>query len=58
MIEQSPDAAEAALLETGELPPIQRDPSRPVKRPRFRPIGLTLKVVALRRRLLLPRSCR
>ena len=45
MIEQSPDAAEAALLDTGELPPIQRDPSRPVTRPRFRPIGLTLKVV-------------
>jgi uncharacterized protein (TIRG00374 family) len=45
VIEQSPDAAEAELLETGELPPIQRDPSRPVKRPRFRPIGLTLKVV-------------
>ena len=46
VIEQSPDAAEATPLETGELPPIERDPSRPVTRPRFRPIGLTLKVVA------------
>ncbi len=33
-------------LETGELPPIQRDPSRPIKRPRFRPVRLTLKVAA------------
>ena len=36
----------STALETGELPPIQRDPSRPLKRPRFRPIGLTVKVVA------------
>jgi putative heme transporter len=39
--------ARPSALETGELPPIQRDPSRPLKRPRFRPIGLTVKVVAL-----------
>ena len=32
-------------METGELPPIQRDPSKPLKRPRFRPMRLTIKVV-------------
>jgi uncharacterized protein (TIRG00374 family) len=32
-------------METGELPPIQRDPSKPLKRPRLRPIRLTIKVV-------------
>lgn len=31
-------------METGELPPIFRDPSKPLKRPRFRPIRLTIKV--------------
>ena len=31
-------------VETGDLPPIQRDPSKPLKRPRFRPIRLTIKV--------------
>ena len=35
-----------AALETGELPPIQRDPSRPVTRPRLRPVRLTVKVLA------------
>src|SRR5829696_6019607 len=33
-------------METGELPPITRDPSKPLKRPRFRPVRLTLKVSA------------
>ena len=32
-------------METGELPPIERDPSKPLKRPRFRPMRLTIKVV-------------
>jgi len=35
-----------SALETGELPPIERDPSRPVHRRRFRPIGFTLKTLA------------
>lgn len=34
-------------METGELPPIPRDPSKPLKRPRVRPMRLTLKVVAV-----------
>jgi uncharacterized protein (TIRG00374 family) len=34
----------AAPLETGELPPITRDPSKPIRRPRFRPVRLTLKL--------------
>ena len=42
----APVRGQASALETGELPPIERDPSRPLKRPRFRPIGLTVKVVA------------
>jgi hypothetical protein len=33
-------------LETGELPPVTRDPSRPVLRRRVRPVRLTIKVVA------------
>ena len=33
-------------LETGELPPIRRDPSKPIRRPRWRPIRLTIKVLA------------
>src|SRR5215216_2014983 len=33
-------------METGELPPIPRDPSKPIKRPRLRPFRLTLKVAA------------
>jgi uncharacterized protein (TIRG00374 family) len=33
------------VVETGELPPITRDPSRPTPRRRFKPIRLTLKVV-------------
>jgi uncharacterized protein (TIRG00374 family) len=41
------DADAAVTLETGELPPITRDPSKPLKRPRFRPVRLTLKVGAL-----------
>jgi uncharacterized protein (TIRG00374 family) len=44
--DESRDPAMATALETGELPPIERDPSRPLSRPRFRPIGLTVKVVA------------
>ena len=44
--EESRFLAAAPALETGELPPIERDPSRPIAKPRFRPIGLTLKVVA------------
>jgi putative heme transporter len=32
-------------LPTGELPPIKRDPSRPVPRPRFKPVRLTFKVL-------------
>jgi uncharacterized protein (TIRG00374 family) len=35
--------ADPAALETGELPPIERDPSRPVLRPRFRPVSFTVK---------------
>jgi uncharacterized protein (TIRG00374 family) len=38
--------AAASSLETGELPPITRDPSKPIKRLRFRPFRLTLKVGA------------
>ncbi|MBA3605368.1 MAG: flippase-like domain-containing protein [Actinomycetota bacterium] len=33
-------------LETGELPPIQREPSRPVRRQRLRPLSFTIKTVA------------
>lgn len=33
-------------LPTGDLPPIVRDPSRPVVRSRFRPVRFTLKTVA------------
>jgi uncharacterized protein (TIRG00374 family) len=40
------DVAAAVALETGELPPITRDPSKPLKRPRFRPVRLTLKLGA------------
>ena len=32
-------------LETGELPPITRDPSRPLPRHRFKPVRLTFKVL-------------
>ena len=32
-------------LETGELPPIERDPSRPVFRRRIRPVRLTIKLI-------------
>ncbi len=32
-------------LETGELPPIVRDPSRPVRRRRIRPVRLTIKLL-------------
>lgn len=35
----------ARALETGDLPPIERDPTRPTRR-RFRPIRLTIKVLA------------
>lgn len=42
----SDEQVSGAALETGELPPIQRDPSRPVVRPRFRPVRLTVKVLA------------
>jgi putative heme transporter len=45
--ESRDDVTGAVSLETGELPPIQRDPSKPLKRPRFRPVRLTLKVSAL-----------
>ena len=38
-------ASGAPALETGELPPITRDPSRPVPRPRFKPVRLTFKVL-------------
>lgn len=45
-----PVAAEPASTvnrwETGELPPIERDPSRPIKRPRFKPIRFTIKTLA------------
>jgi uncharacterized protein (TIRG00374 family) len=34
-----------AALETGELPPITRDPSRPLPRPRFKPVRMTFKVL-------------
>ena len=47
VVEESRFLTTATDLETGELPPIERDPSRPVTRPRFRPMRLTLKVVAL-----------
>jgi putative heme transporter len=40
------DDLAGAALETGELPPITRDPSKPLKRPRFRPVRLTLKLAA------------
>ena len=40
------DADVAVAMETGELPPITRDPSKPLKRPRFRPVRLTLKLAA------------
>ncbi|MBA3288699.1 MAG: flippase-like domain-containing protein [Acidimicrobiia bacterium] len=34
-------------LETGELPPLERDPTRPARRPRrFKPVGTTLKTLA------------
>ena len=47
MSEEWRDGASApGPLETGELPPIQRDPSKPLKRPRLRPFRLTLKVAA------------
>jgi len=39
-------AAARSSMETGELPPIQRDPSKPMKRPRLRPVRLTLKLMA------------
>ncbi len=39
-VRAGPDA-----LETGDLPPIVRDPSRPVLRPRFRPVSFTIKAV-------------
>ncbi|MGI9030777.1 MAG: lysylphosphatidylglycerol synthase transmembrane domain-containing protein [Ilumatobacteraceae bacterium] len=32
-------------LETGELPPVHRDPSNPVRRQRIRPFRLTIKVL-------------
>ena len=44
--DQRDDADVAVAMETGELPPITRDPSKPLKRPRFRPVRLTLKVGA------------
>ena len=34
-------------LETGELPPIERDPSRPVFRRRVRPVRLTIKLILI-----------
>ena len=34
-------------LETGELPPIERDPSQPVRRQRIRPVRLTIKVLLI-----------
>lgn len=45
MPEESREGA-GAPVETGDLPPIPRDPSKPLKRPRLRPMRLTLKVVA------------
>jgi len=42
--EQSRAGSAHLATETGELPPILRDPSKPLKRPRFRPIRLTIKV--------------
>ena len=43
--EESREVSGHLAMETGELPPIQRDPSKPIKRPRFRPMRLTIKVV-------------
>ena len=43
--EESREVPGNLAMETGELPPIQRDPSKPLKRPRFRPMRLTIKVV-------------
>lgn len=40
-------AARAAPVETGELPPIQRDPSLPVRRHRVRPVRLGIKVLLI-----------
>ena len=34
-------------LETGELPPIERDPSTPVFRRRVRPVRLTIKLILI-----------
>ena len=47
MSDQRPDPTGVSRLafETGELPRIERDPSRPVRRPRFRPVGFTIKTV-------------
>jgi uncharacterized protein (TIRG00374 family) len=45
-VSDEPERVVAVSLETGELPPIQRDPSKPIKRPRFRPVRLTLKLAA------------
>ena len=42
-------------LETGELPPIERDPSKPLKRPRFRPDPADAQARRLRPRHLLLR---
>lgn len=44
MSDESREVPGDLATETGELPPIQRDPSKPLKRPRFRPIRLTIKV--------------
>jgi uncharacterized protein (TIRG00374 family) len=40
-----PSAVAAGVLEPGDLPPIERDPTKPLPR-RFRPIRLTIKVIA------------
>ncbi|CAN5760062.1 hypothetical protein BH24ACT5_BH24ACT5_11870 [soil metagenome] len=42
----APPTASPRLFETGELPPIARDPSRPLQRKRFKPLRFGIKTVA------------